>query len=61
MIKKVFFWGGKYKAGIINDLIENHKILANTKKLTVKFIFDPNLYKAKFLTKAKFSNKKRLK
>lgn len=59
MIKKVFFWGGKYKAGIINDLIENHKILANTKKLAVKFIFDPNLYKAKFLTKAKFSNKKK--
>ena len=58
MIKKIFFWGAKYKAGIINDLIENHKILANTKKLCVKFLFDPNLDKAKFLSKAKFSNKK---
>ena len=58
MIKKIFFWGVKYKAGIINDLIENHKILANTKKLSVKFLFDPNLDRAKFLSKAKFSNKK---
>jgi acetyltransferase EpsM len=59
MIKNIFFWGAKYKAGIINDLIENHKILADTKKLSVKFLFDPNLNKAKFYSKAKFSNKKK--
>ena len=59
MIHKIFFWGAKYKAGIINNLIENHEILANTKKLSVKFLFDPNLNKAKFVSKAKFSNKKK--
>ena len=59
MKQKIFFWGAKYKAGIINDLIENHKILANTKKLSVKFLFDPNLNNAKFISKAKFSNKKK--
>ena len=59
MIKKVLFWGAKFKAGIIYDLIKNKKILSNEKKLLVNFIFDPNLSKPKFISKAKFSNKLR--
>ena len=43
MIKNVFFWGAKYKAGIIYDLIINDKITENTKNLSVKYLFDPNL------------------
>ena len=56
MIKKVLFWGAKFKAGIIYDLIQKKKILSNKKKLSVNFLFDPNLNKPKFITKAKFSN-----
>ena len=58
MIKNIFFWGAKYKAGIIYDLIKNNKIRQNTKNLFVKFLFDPGLDEAKFKSKAKFSNKK---
>ena len=57
MIKKVLFWGAKFKAGIIYDLIKNKKILTNEKRLSVNFLFDPNLNKPKFISKAKFSNK----
>ena len=35
MIKNIFFWGAKYKAGIIHDLIENNKIKEDTKNLFV--------------------------
>ena len=56
MIKKVLFWGAKFKAGIIYDLIKNKKILSNEKKLSVDFLFDPNLNKPKFISKAKFTN-----
>ncbi len=59
MIKNVFFWGAKYKAGIIHDLIENGKITENTKKMSVRYLFDPNLDKAQFSTKAIFSNQKK--
>ena len=58
MIKNIFFWGAKYKAGIIHDLIENNKIKEDTKNLFVKYLFDPGLDEAKFKSKAKFSNKK---
>jgi len=58
MIKNIFFWGAKYKAGIIYDLITNNKIKEDTKNLFVKYLFDPGLDKAKFNSKAKFSNKK---
>ena len=58
MVKNVFFWGAKYKAGIINSLILNNKITEDTKNLSVKYLFDPNLEEAKFISKAKFSNKK---
>ena len=58
MIKNIFFWGAKYKAGIIHDLIKNNKIKEDTKNLFVKYLFDPGLDKAKFKSKAKFSNKK---
>tara|TARA_A100001015_G_scaffold74558_1_gene82705 strand:+ start:3244 stop:3930 length:687 start_codon:yes stop_codon:yes gene_type:complete len=59
MIKKVFFWGAKYKAGIIYDLIKNHKIIEKTKNLSVNYIFDPNLESPKFKSNAIFSNKKK--
>ena len=58
MIKNIFFWGAKYKAGIIHDLIKNNKIKEDTKNLFVKYLFDPGLDEAKFKSKAKFSNKK---
>ena len=58
MIKNIFFWGAKYKAGIIYDLIKNNKIKEDTKNLFVKYLFDPGLDEAKFKSKAKFSNKK---
>ena len=59
MIKKVFFWGAKYKAGIIYDLIKNHKIIEKTKNISVNYIFDPNLESPKFKSNAIFSNKKK--
>ena len=58
MIKNIFFWGAKYKAGIMHDLIENNKIKEDTKNLFIKYLFDPGLEEAKFISKAKFSNKK---
>tara|TARA_Y100000817_G_C16738198_1_gene491173 strand:- start:135 stop:821 length:687 start_codon:yes stop_codon:yes gene_type:complete len=58
MIKNVFFWGAKYKAGIVYDLINNNKITKNTKNLSLKYIFDPNLEKPSFSSKALFTNKK---
>ena len=58
MIKNVFFWGAKYKAGIVHDLIKNGKITENTKNLSVKYLFDPNLENAQFFSDALFSNQK---
>ena len=58
MSKNIFFWGGKFKAGIILSLIEKNKILTNTSSYTLKYIFDPNLSKAQFSSNAAFSNKK---
>ena len=59
MNKNIIFWGAKFKAGIIYDLIENQKILKNTKNLKIKYLFDPNLNKPQFSSKAIFSNKKK--
>ena len=58
MIKNIFSFFSKYKAGIIHDLIKNNKIKEDTKNLFVKYLFDPGLDEAKFKSKAKFSNKK---
>jgi len=58
MSKNILFWGGKFKAGIIHDLIEKDKILTDTTSLVVKYVFDPNLLKTQFKSNAKFSNKK---
>ena len=58
MSKNIFFWGGKFKAGIILSLIEKNKILTNTRSYMLKYIFDPNLSKAQFSSNATFSNKK---
>ena len=38
MKKNIIFWGAKFKAGIIYDLIEKKKILINTKNLK-KIVF----------------------
>ena len=56
MIKNVLFWGAKYKAGIIYDLIKHDKIFTKIKNLRVKYLFDPNLAKPQFLSKANFTN-----
>ena len=58
MINNVFFWGAKYKAGIIHNLIKNDKILADTNSIKLQYIFDPNLDKPQFSSDAKFSNDK---
>ena len=58
MSKNIFFWGGKFKAGIIDNLIKDNKILTNTSSYRVKYVFDPNLSEAQFKSKAQFSNQK---
>ena len=58
MKKNIFFWGARYKAGIIHDFINTHKLKENTKNLFVKYLFDPGLNSAQFKSKAIFSNKK---
>ena len=59
MKKNIIFWGAKFKAGIIYNLIEKNKILKNTKNLNIKYLFDPNLKKPQFTSVATFSNKKK--
>ena len=54
MNQNIFFWGGKYKAGIIHNLIKKGKILADTSSLSVKYVFDPNLSEAQFECNAEF-------
>ena len=54
MIKNIFFWGAKYKAGIIYDLITNNKIKEDTKNLFVKYLFDPGLDKQNLNQKLNF-------
>ena len=58
MKKNIFFWGARYKAGIIHDFIKTNKIKEDTKNLNVKYLFDPGLDRAQFKSKASFSNKK---
>ena len=59
MNQSIFFWGGKFKAGIIHNLIKKDKILADTSSLSLKYVFDPNLSEAQFECNAEFSNKKK--
>ena len=59
MKKNVFFWGAKFKAGIIYNLIKKKLILKDCINLDIKYLFDPGLNKPKFSTKAYFSNKKK--
>ena len=59
MNQSIFFWGGKFKAGIIHNLIKKDKILADTSSLSLKYVFDPNLSEAQFKCNAEFSNKKK--
>jgi len=58
MTNNVFFWGAKFKAGIIHNLIKNDKILSSISSIKLKYIFDPNLDKPQFSSDAKFSNNK---
>tara|TARA_Y100000768_G_C23859261_1_gene624868 strand:- start:132 stop:815 length:684 start_codon:yes stop_codon:yes gene_type:complete len=59
MTKNLLFWGARYKAGIIYELIKKRKILLNKSSLAIKYVFDPNLKSPKFNTNANFSNNKR--
>jgi len=59
MKKNVFFWGAKFKAGIVHNLIRKRLLLNNRSNLTIKYLFDPGLKKPNFLTNAIFSNKKK--
>ena len=59
MSQNIFFWGAKFKAGIMHNLIENNKILADTSSFSVKYVFDPNLSEAQFKSNAVFSNQKK--
>ncbi len=59
MKKNVFFWGAKFKAGIIYNLIKKKLIFSHSLNLNIKYLFDPDLHKPKFVTKINFSNKKK--
>ena len=59
MKKKILFWGGKYKAHFINDLILKNKAADDLSNFSVDYIFDPNLSELKFKTNATFSNSKK--
>ena len=59
MKKNVFFWGAKFKAGIIYNLIKKKLILNNSTNLNIKYLFDPGLRRPQFITKINFSNKKK--
>lgn len=50
--KSVLIYGGKSTSFIISEMIDK-------KKFQIKFIFDPFANKVEFITKAKFSNKKK--
>ena len=51
MKKNVFFWGAKFKAGIIYNLIKKKLILKDRINLDIKYLFDPGLSSPKFSTK----------
>ena len=59
MSQNIFFWGARFKAGIMCNLIENNKILGDTSSYLVKYVFDPNLSEAQFKSNAIFSNQKK--
>lgn len=59
MKKNIFFWGAKYKAGIIFNYIKKKEILYVPKDVGVGYLFDPETKKPPFLNNAKFSNKQR--
>ena len=56
MKKNIFFWGAKFKAGIIYNFIKNHKLIGLNKNLKIKYLFDPGLSRPQFDSCAKFSN-----
>ena len=59
MKNNIFFWGAKYKAGIIYNLINNRKLSGLARNLKIKYMFDPGLSSPQFKSNANFSNKKK--
>ncbi len=59
MKKNIFFWGAKYKAGIIYNFIKKKELVGINSKLKVSYLFDPGLKKSQFKSKAIFSNKQK--
>ena len=59
MKKNIFFWGAKYKAGIIYNFIKKNELVGINKNLKVSFLFDPGLKRPQFKSEAKFSNKQK--
>ncbi len=54
MKKNIFFWGAKYKAGIIYNFIKKNELVGINKNLKVSFLFDPGLKKPQFKSEAIF-------
>ena len=59
MKKNIFFWGAKYKAGIIYNLINNRKLSGLDSNLKIKYMFDPGLKSPQFKSNVNFSNKEK--
>ena len=57
MKKNIFFWGAKFKAGIIYNYIKKKELVSINSKLKVTYLFDPGLKKPQFKSTAIFSNK----
>tara|TARA_Y100001935_G_C17286910_1_gene500904 strand:- start:825 stop:1505 length:681 start_codon:yes stop_codon:yes gene_type:complete len=57
MKKNIFFWGAKFKAGIIYNYIKKKELVGINSKLKVTYLFDPWLKKPQFKSTAIFSNK----
>jgi acetyltransferase EpsM len=59
MKKNIFFWGAKYKAGIIYNFIKKKELIGIDSTFKVSYLFDPSLKKSQFKTKTVFSNKQK--
>ncbi len=59
MKKNIFFWGAKYKAGIIYNFINKNELIGINSKFKVSYLFDPGLKTSQFKSTAIFSNKQR--
>ena len=59
MKKNIFFWGAKYKAGIIYNFINKNELIGINSKFKVSYLFDPGIKTSQFKSTAIFSNKQR--